>query len=215
MADTNLIEVVELHHEDVKATGADLSITLADAKYFRGIAALTQAGEVRKLVEALVANRIAEADIGIESVHAQTSKGVLLKSSSATYTIGVRCREPNQVAAVLDAVTGLKNTFVQAPRWRYDVPDATRNRWLATCLLRAKGAAEAMAQALGMKISSVHRVVDETYAPAAPQSPVHYADGAAPMARARTSSVESVFEGMDLAPTEERVTRVRAWFAMA
>lgn len=214
---TPVIEVVEQHHTEVAATGADVALTLSEAKFFSGTAALQQAGEVRKLVEALVAVGIAETDVGIASVHVKTSKGMLLKSSSATYGVSVRCREPNKVAAVIDAIAGVKNCTLGHVAWRYEVPDSVRNGWLATCVQKARGAADAMAQALGAHVSYVYRVVDETMGPSPLTAPRGgYEDmeyGSAP--RMRMQRVADTLEGLELAPKEDRKVRVRVWFAIA
>lgn len=221
MSDTPVIEVLEHHREEVEATGADLSIVLADAKFFSGTAALQQAGEVSKLVEALVGSGIAEKDVGIASVRVKASKGVLLKSSSATYVLAVRCRDPNKVAAVIDAVAAVKNSSLGNVTWRYDVPDGVRQGWLATCVKRARGAADAMAAALGSRITHVHRVADETYGASASRREVHDGGydmasyGGAPGAMMQRMRVEDALEGMELAPKQERTVKVRVWFAIA
>ena len=221
MSDTPTIEVLEHHREEVEATGADLSVVLSDAKFFSGNAALQQAGEVRKLVEALVASGIAETDLGIASVRVNASKGMLVKSSSATYVLAVRCREPNKVASVIDALATVKNCSLGHVTWRYDVPDSVRQGWLATCVKRARGAADAMAAALGTRITYVYRVADETYGASAMRRHQHDGYGydgielAAPGSAMKRMRVEDTLEGMELAPKEERLVKVRVWFAIA
>lgn len=214
---TPVIEVLEMHREEVAATGADVSVLLADAKFFSGNAALQQAGEVRKLVEALVAAGVAESDVGIESVRVTAGKGMLLRTSSASYVLAVRCREPNKVSAVIDALAAVKNSSLSNVTWRYDVSDSVRQGWLATCVQRARGSADAMAKALGTQVKGVHRIVDETYGSPSSRLPGHddysyRAGSAAPgMKRMR---VEDTLEGIELAPKEEKVVRVRVWFAI-
>ncbi len=219
MSDTPVIEVLEMHREEVPATGADVSILLADAKFFSGNAALQQAGEVRKLVETLVAAGVAESDVGIESVRVTATKGMLLRSSSATYVLAVRCREPNKVAAVIDALASVKNSGLSNVTWRYDVPDSVRQEWLAICVRRARGAAEAMAKALGTEIKGVHRVVDETYgSPSSRHDPgadFGYRGAGSAFPSTKRARVEDALEGVELAPKEEKIMRVRVWFSIA
>jgi len=96
----HLIEVVETVTEEVSATGAEVRIRLSGAKYFSGSAALEQASEVRKLVEALTAAVLAASDLGIASVRVDTSKGLSPRSqaSSPRHRRGVDGRQDLRAA---------------------------------------------------------------------------------------------------------------------
>ncbi len=168
----------------------------------------------------LIAVGIGEKDVGIESVRVSTSKGVLLKSSSATYGLAVRCREPKLVAEAIDAVASQKNCVLNGVEWRYDVPDETRHEWLARCVRKAKAAADAMAGALGARVSSASKIIDETHGPS-PNSVMLRGgfggggyDGSAPGSAMKRRVADSL-ESLELAPKQEQTVRVRAWFAIS
>jgi len=213
-----LIEVVEEVTEEIAATGADVRAIVGGARFVAGEAALQQAVEVRKLIDALAAAGIAEKDVGIESVRVSTSKGALLKSSSATYVLAVRCREPKLVAEAIDAVAAQKNCKLDGVTWRYDVPESIRHEWLARCVRKAKAAADAIAGALGARVSGAHKIIDDTHGKSpqsfAPRGGYGGYDGSTPI-RAMKQRVADALDDLELAPKQEQTVRVRAWFAIA
>lgn len=215
----SLIEVFESIDEDVSATGADLRITISGARYFAGEAALQQAQEVRKVIDALVAAGIAEADVGIASVRVDTTKGVVLRSSSATYQLAVRCRDTARVAGAIDATSGQKNLVLNQVTWRYDIDDSIRHGWLGRAVRQAKAAADAMAEAAGKKVSHPHRIVDETHTPSADRhwrgtAPGAGSDGAYALGSKMQRRVVDALENLELAPKQTQTVKVRAWFVI-
>ena len=215
----SLIEVFESIEEDVAATGADLRITISGARYFAGEAALQQAQEVRRVIDALVAAGIAETDIGIASVRVDTTKGVVLRSSSATYQLAVRCRDTALVAGAIDATSGQKNLVLNQVIWRYDVAESWRHTWLARAVKQAKAAADAMADAAGKTVSHPHRIVDETHGPSSDRNwrgsvPGAGSDDGYGLASKMRRRVVDALENLELAPKQTQVVKVRAWFVI-
>lgn len=147
--------------EDVAAERAVLFVTVQGTSLVTGRAALKKAAEVRSLVEALETCGISESDIGLESVHAHVSSGLLGKSSSATYRLRVRCDELPALPEVLGAITSAKNSELERLVWRYPESTAQQAHWLALCIAQANAKAIAAATALGVRLVGVHRMTEQ------------------------------------------------------
>ena len=214
----HLIEVVETVTEEVSATGAEVRIRLSGAKYFSGSAALEQASEVRKLVDALTAAGLAASDLGIASVRVDTSKSLSLHTPSATYEVLVKCRDPKQVPLVIDAASTVgKTCALHGVVWLSEVPEAIENGWLAKAVRQARDAATAIVEAASVKLGAQHRIVDETHDPSQerrpPGEPRGYGGGSLDSgSMMRNRSVADRLENLELAPKESRRVSVRASF---
>ena len=161
---------------------------------------------------------------GYASVRVDISKGISLRSSSATYDILVKCRDVKLVPAVIDAAATVgKNCALHGVTWLYEVPDAIKNGWLAKAVQQARAAAAAMAEAAGVKLGAPHRIVDESHGPSQERhvlrgAPGGYGGGASDLYATsvmRKRSVADSLENLELAPKESRLVTVRAFFAVA
>jgi len=85
MEQPDTITIETLEKADVFADSVDLYTKIKGKSFFNGDEAFKKAREVRDLVEELTSFGILEGDILLESVHAHASKGIIGKSSSATY----------------------------------------------------------------------------------------------------------------------------------
>src|SRR6185437_2133667 len=83
--------------------------------------------------------------------------GLLTKSSSATYTLRVRCNKLDTLADVLGAITSQKTVELQNLEWGYPDDEALRTGWLVKCAQRANERAKQLSEALGVKLLGVHR----------------------------------------------------------
>jgi uncharacterized protein YggE len=153
----DVIEVVVTHEEELAASHAFLQVSVKGSSLVTGDAALSKAREVSALVAALAAQGVPQADIRVENIQAEVSSGLLTKSSSATYTLRVRCDKLEGLADVLGAITSQKNATLNAIDWGYPEDDARRTGWLVACAEVANVRARAIAEALGVKLLGVHR----------------------------------------------------------
>ena len=69
----------------------DLHVTVKGSSVVSGDAALKKAKEVNQLVEALISLGVKEDAVKLQGVNIETSSGVLVKSSSASYRLRIRC----------------------------------------------------------------------------------------------------------------------------
>ena len=76
--------------EEAQATRADLFVNVKGSSLVSGNEALKKAKEVSQLVEALTSFGLSPEAIHLQGVHIETSSGVLLKSSSATYRLKIK-----------------------------------------------------------------------------------------------------------------------------
>lgn len=202
--DSIIVSVV--HEDELAATYADLRVTVKGSSFFTGGAARTKAREVASLVQGLGAVGVPEAAIHVEDVAVQVESGKLTKSSSATYTLRVRCEQLEALGDVLGAITAQKNAQIGNVDWGYSEPDALRTRWLVDCAARATARAREIAAALGVQLLGVHRFLEpEVEAIARP-----FAAGGVPsLARARMTSADL---GLSVANSKKIVVRVVAEF---
>ncbi|MGC4091661.1 MAG: SIMPL domain-containing protein [Polyangiaceae bacterium] len=186
--------VIAARHEAVLVSDrAELVVVVQGSSLVTGRAALSKAKEVAKLVEDLHAAGIGGEEIRLEGVQAEGSSGFLSRTSSATYTLRIHCKNLERLPDVLGAVTGSKNGRLQEIVWRY--PDTTEHqtKWLQQCIAHTNQRARAAAAALGTRIVGVHRLTEERLDEAAP-SRSEYAGVAPLMARARSAPIDLGFE---------------------
>jgi uncharacterized protein YggE len=184
------IRVVAKETDDVEASKADLFVTVEGASLVTGRAALAKAREVAQLVAALAEAGIAESAISVDRVEARTSSGLLTKSSSAVYTLKIQCDQLASLGDVLGAITSQKNTNLYQTVWRYDESPEAEAKRLAVAAKRARIKAQGLADALGLRITGVHRLFEGASAPVEARSELM---GLVPQAaRARTMTAEDL-----------------------
>ncbi len=153
----DLIEVRAELEEDEAADKVDLYVSVEGSSLFTGRAALSKAREVHALVESLGQVGIAEDQIFVEGIAASTQSGIFSKSSSARYSLRVRCRNLERLGDVLGAITGQKNVTMGRMEWGFDESPAASAQRLARCAAIASQKAQAVAAALGVRLGPPHR----------------------------------------------------------
>jgi uncharacterized protein YggE len=149
------IRISAWQREEIQATYADLFVAVKGSSLVSGGEALKKAREVSQLVEELVRAGLPAEAIHLQSVHAETSTGVLLHSSSATYRLRIRCDKLEQLPDLLGVITPQKNTTFERIEWRY--PDeAAREAALEKALGKANVKARKVADALGVKLLGIY-----------------------------------------------------------
>jgi uncharacterized protein YggE len=206
----DLIEVRAEHEEDEAADKVDLYVDVEGSSLFTGRAALSKAREVHALVESLAQVGIAEDQIFVERISATTTSGIFSKSSSAHYSLRVRCRNLEKLGDVLGAITSQKNVTMGRTEWGFDESPAASARRLARCAAIAKQKAQAVAEALGVRLGAPHRTSEVVPASEEPQ-PHPFTGAPVLMSVARASMSQ---EDLGLAVTHHRkvTTRLSAAF---
>ena len=152
--DTITIEIIET--DEIFADSVDLFVTIKGKSLFTGQEAFKKAREVRELVEGLKNFGLPEADILLQSVRADVSKGIIGKHSSATYRLRIICRNLDELADILGIITTQQNTNLAQMVWRYDDAEDYQAKLLEKCLLISKHKAERVASSLGVELLGVH-----------------------------------------------------------
>ncbi len=156
------IKVSASHREEISATYADLHVTVKGSSVVSGDAAMKKAKEVNQLVEALNSLGIKDDAIKLQGVNVETSSGVLLKSSSASYRLKIRCEKLDQFAEILDVISAQKNSSLDWVEWKYD-EDAARESGLNAAIEKAKTKANKVAASLGVKLLGVYDFIENNY----------------------------------------------------
>lgn len=161
------IHITASHREEIFASHADLFVTVRGSSVISGNEAMKKAREVSALVDELTRAGVPAEDIHLQGVHVETSSGVLLKSSSATYRLRVRCGKLEQLPELLDIVSAQKNAALERVGWKY--PEETaRARGLESAIAAAKSKADKVAASLGVKLLGVYLFTENTFDEEAP-----------------------------------------------
>jgi uncharacterized protein YggE len=149
------IKIAAFQREEIFASHANLYVTVKGSSVVSGDQALKKAREVSQLVEALTGYGLSAEAVQLLGVHIETASGVLLKSSSATYSLRVHMEKLDQLAELLDILTSQKNTTLERIEWKY--PEETaEERALEAAMAKAKAKAGKVAAALGVKLLGVY-----------------------------------------------------------
>lgn len=149
------IKVSASHKEEVFATHADLHVTVKGSSLISGNEAMKKAKEVNQLLEALKQVGVKEEAVTLQGVHVSTSTGAVLKSSTASYRLKIRCEDLAKFTEILDVISSQKNAALAQTEWKYD-EDAAREALLLMTLEKAKSKATKVAQAMGVKLLGVY-----------------------------------------------------------
>lgn len=161
------IKVTSASKEEISATYADLHVTVKGSSIVGGNEAMKKAKEVNGLVEAVTSFGLKSEAVTLQGIHIETASGVLLKSSSATYRLKIRCEDLNQLAGLLDVISSQKNAALERIEWRY-AEDEARERGLNIALEKAKAKAQKIAASLNVKLLGVYDMLENTYDEEAP-----------------------------------------------
>ena len=161
------IKISASQREEILASHADLFVTVKGSSVVSGNEAMKKAKEVSQLVDELTRFGISAENIHLQGVHVETSSGALLKSSSASYRLRVRCEQLGQIADLLDIITSQKNAALERIDWKYPEEEA-RERGLESALAKAKSKADKVAAALGVKLLGVYDFLENSFDEEAP-----------------------------------------------
>jgi len=156
------IKISASHREEISASHADLFVTVKGSSLVSGDQALKKAKEVSQLVEAVTNFGLSPEAVHLQGVHIETSSGALLKSSSATYRLKVRCENLDQLAELLDIISSQKNAALERIAWKYN-EDEAREHGLMTALEKAKAKADKVAKSLGVKLLGVYDLIENNF----------------------------------------------------
>ena len=204
------IKVSALHREEISATHADLLVAVRGSSLVSGDQALKKAKEVNQLVEALTSFGLGAEAIHLQGVHIETSSGTLLKSSSATYRLRIRCEKLDQLAEMLDIVGSQKNAALERIQWKYS-EDAAREQGLEAALEKAKARAGKVAAALGVKLLGVYDFMENSYDE---EMPIPFQPQAA-MLKSRVAATADQNLGMDIQHSKTIQVNVDIWYRVS
>ena len=156
------IKISASQREEIFANRADLFVTVKGSSVVSGDQALKKAKEVSQLVETLISFGLSPEAIHLQGVHIETSSGALLKSSSATYRLKVKCEILDQLAELLDIIASQKNATLERMEWKYP-EEAARERGMEAVLEKVKSKAEKVAKSLGVNLLGVYDFIENIY----------------------------------------------------
>jgi uncharacterized protein YggE len=204
------IKISTSHREEILATYADLFVTVKGSSVVSGNEAMKKAKEVSQLVDELIRFGISAENIHLQGVHVETSSGALLKSSSASYRLRVRCEQLGQIADLLDIITSQKNAALERIDWKYPEEEA-RERGLESALVKAKSKADKVAAALGVKLLGVYDFLENSFDE---EMPIMYQAQAMMKSRAPAPVAEPSL-GMDVQHGKTIHINVEVWYRVS
>ena len=204
------VKISASHKEEISANRADLFVSVRGSSVISGDQALKKAKEVSQLVEALTSFGLSPEAIHLQGVHIETSSGALLKSSSATYRLRIRCEKLDQLADLLDIVASQKNAALERIDWKYS-EDIARERLLDAAIAKGKTKAGKVAAALGVKLVGVYDFLESRFDE---EAPVPFQAQAAAMRSRAPASAESGL-GMDIQYSKTIQVNVDIWYRVS
>ena len=213
------IKVSANQREEIFASHANLYVTVKGSSVVSGNEAMKKAKEVSQLVEALTRPALSGGEgfglspeaVHLQGVHIETASGVLLKSSSATYRLKVKCEKLDQLAEVLDIIASQKNAALERIEWKYP-EEAARERGLEAALTKAKSKADKVAISLGVKLLGVYDLIENVYDEEMPYP--QYAAQAMPM-RSMGKAAPEPSLGMDIQHSKTINIGVDIWYRVS
>ena len=191
----------------ITAKAVKLHVRLEGERAVFGSAALTQAKELKDLVERLKALGLEEAQISVTSV-TMTNPASLLKASKATFSLVISEGRLERIPSVLGVLSDTKNLEIQQLEWIWD--DFETSVPLATEAMRkAKRKAEAMASGVGATVTGIRNASDSW---SMPESVVMYDSSAPKLMRSRSAAPVDI--GMEYRATQTLEVSVTADFAV-
>lgn len=203
------IKISASHKEEVFATHADLHVTVKGSSILSGAEAMKKAKEVTQLIEALTNFGIKEEAATLQGVHIETASGALLKSSTASYRLKIRCDDLGQFAGLLDVIASQKNASLDRVTWKYDEEEA-RERMLTMVIGKAQAKAKKVAASLGVKLLGVYDFIENAYDE---EAPMPFLAQATPKARAVAIAEPSL--GMDVQHNKTIHVSVDVWYRVS
>ena len=205
------IKISATQREEISASHANLFVTVKGSSVVSGDQALKKAKEVSQLVEALTSFGLSPEAIHLQGVHIETASGVLLKSSSATYRLKIKCEKLDQLAELLDIIASQKNATLERIDWKYP-EDEARERGMEAALAKAKLKADKVAISLGVKLLGVYDLVENIYDEEMPYP--QFAAQAMPM-KARGAAVPEPSLGMDIQHSKTINIGIEIWYRVS
>ena len=204
------IKISTSHREEILASHAHLFVTVKGSSVVSGNEAMKKAKEVSQLVDELTSFGIPAGNIHLQSVRVETSSGALLKSSSASYRLRVRCDALDQIADLLDIIISQKSAALDRIDWKYP-EDETRERGLESALAKAKSKAERVAATLGVKLLGVYDFIENSFDE---ETPVMFQPQAM-MMKSRAPAPAEPSLGMDVQHSKLIHVNVEIWYRVS
>lgn len=204
------IKVSASHKEEIFATHADLHVVVKGSSLVSGNEAMKKAKEVNQLLEALKQTGFKEEAVTLQGVNVSTSTGAVLKSSTASYRLKIRCEDLAKFAEILDVIASQKNTSLTQTEWKYD-EDVTREALLLMTLEKAKSKAAKVAQTMGVKLLGVYDLIENIYDE---ETAVPYQALAKPAFRSVPAEQEPSL-GMDVQHSKTIHVNVDIWYRVS
>jgi len=205
------IKISVSQREEISANRADLSVTVRGSSVVSGDQALKKAKEVNQLVEALTSYGLSSEAVQLMGVHIETASGMLLKSSSATYRLKIKCEKLDQLAELLDIIALQKNATLERITWKYP-EDNARERGMEAALEKARSKADKMAKSLGVKLLGVYDLIENIYDEEMPYP--QFAAQAMPAPRMAKAAPEPSL-GMDIQHSKTVIVSVDIWYRVS
>lgn len=202
------IKVSASHKEEIHASHVDLHVTVKGSSLVSGNEALKKAKEVNQLLEALSQVQVKEEAVTLQGVNVSTSTGAVLRSSTASYLLKIRCDDLSRFAEILDVIASQKNAALTRTEWKYK-EDEARERILAGAMEKAKAKAAKVAQSLGVKLLGVYDFLETVY-DAEPVLPYQSMPAARSMPEQKSLSL-----GMDVQHTKTLRINVDIWYRIS
>jgi uncharacterized protein YggE len=205
------IKISAFHREEIFASHANLYVTVKGSSVFSGNEAMKKAREVSQLVEALTRYGLSPEAIQLQGVRIETANGPVLKSSSAVYRLKIKTEKVDQLAELLDILSGQKNATLERIEWKYP-EDEARQRGLDAALASGKEKAARVASLLGVRLLGVYDFMENVFDEERPPMPFQ---ATAMNMKARAMAAEEPSLNMEIQHSKTVQVNVDIWYRVS
>jgi uncharacterized protein YggE len=205
------IKISASHREEIFASHANLYVTIKGSSVFSGNEAMKKAREVSQFVEALTRYGLSPDAIQLQGVRIESTNGPVLKSSSAVYRLKIKTEKVDQLAELLDIISGQRNATLERVEWKYPEEEA-RARGLEAALAKGKEKAAGVASSLGVRLLGVYDFMENAFDEERPPMPYQAMEM---NMKARAAAPEQPSLNMEIQHSKTIQVNVDIWYRVS
>ncbi|MBX3729684.1 MAG: hypothetical protein KF858_10910 [Candidatus Sumerlaeia bacterium] len=158
--DHGILILEAIHQEEVEADLLVVHLELKGSTLVQGNAALKEVKELADLVKRAAYVGIKPDSFVVHNIQADTSTGLVGKTTVVTYTLRLLLDNVGLVPAAMRAISETKNAGITLTRWEYTQIEQVRNKFICVCLATIMERARLIAESVGARLGGIHRLTE-------------------------------------------------------
>lgn len=159
-SDHGILILEALHQEEVEADLLVVHLDVRASMLVQGNAALREVKELADLLKRAAYVGIKPDSFSVHNIQADTSTGLVGKTTVVTYTLRLLIESVGLVPAAMRVISETKNAGITLTRWEYTQIEQLRNKFICTCLATIMERARLIADGVGARLGGIHRLTE-------------------------------------------------------